>query len=153
MDASCKRGTAWLRAGAVSAAFTLLLGMAALAQAPEFVPLPAGASVRIVEPADGAVVHSPVHVVFSFSGATIKPAGPPEAGTGHHHLLIDTTATPIGVVVGADATHLHFGKGQTETTIQLTPGPHTLTLQFADGLHRSYGPQLSHTIHITVSEY
>ena len=155
MGAARKRRARWIRAGicGVDVAILLVMGVLVKAQAPEFTPLPAGASVRIVEPADGATVRSPVTVVFSVSGATIKPAGAPEAGTGHHHLLIDTSATPAGAVVGADATHLHFGKGQTETKVELRPGRHTLTLQFADGLHRSYGPNLSHTITITVSEY
>jgi len=160
MSAASKRGTQWIRAGMGGVAVAVfavaaLLGMGALvqAQAPEFAPVPGGASVRIVEPVDGASLVSPVTVVFSVKGATIKPAGVPEAGTGHHHLLIDTGATPAGVVVGADATHLHFGKGQTEAKVVLSPGRHTLTLQFADGLHRSYGPELSHTIKITVTEY
>ena len=61
-------------------------------------------------------------------------------GTGHHHLIVDGKAVPKGSVVPADATHMHFGKGQTETTLKLPPGKHTLTLQFADGAHQSYGP-------------
>jgi hypothetical protein len=155
MNAANKREARRKRAKIVGLAVVGMLGIGALvqAQSPEFTPLPAGASVRIVEPADRASLVSPVKVVFSVSGAQIKPAGQPEAGTGHHHLLIDTDATPVGVIVAADATHLHFGKGQTEAMVQLSPGRHSLTLQFADGLHRSYGPALSHTIHITVTEY
>ncbi len=57
---------------------------------------------------------------------------------------------PAGEVIPADDKHLHFGKGQSEAEVKLTPGPHTLTLQFADGAHRSYGPELSKTIKITV---
>jgi hypothetical protein len=53
-------------------------------------------------------------------------------------------------VVGADATHIHFGKGQEETELELEPGEYTLTLQFADGFHRSYGEKMSTTIKITV---
>ena len=71
-------------------------------------------------------------------------------GTGHHHLIIDGHPVEAGKAVPADATHLHFGKGQTETTLKLAPGPHTLTLQFADGLHQSYGPEMSATITVTV---
>jgi hypothetical protein len=129
------------------------LAVPAHAQAPEMTPLPAGASVRIAEPANGATVHSPVRVVFAVSGATVKPAGTLEAGTGHYHLLINTGAMPLGVVIPADATHIHFGKGQTETTVELKPGEYELTVQFADGLHRSYGPQGAQTIKIMVAGY
>jgi len=59
---------------------------------------------------------------------------------------------PVGTVVPKDSTHLHFGKGQTETTVQLTPGKHKLTLQFADGLHRSYGGKLATTISVNVKK-
>ena len=80
----------------------------------------------------------------------IKPAGKFEEGTGHHHLIINEKFLQKGTVVPADAKHIHFGKGQTEYDLNLEPGAHTLTLQFADGLHRSYGKELSKTISITV---
>jgi hypothetical protein len=119
--------------------------------APAAVPeIPAGARVFFVSPADGATVKSPVHVVFGVEKLTVQPAGEVVAGTGHHHLIIDGEATPKGTIVAADATHLHFGKGQTETDVELTPGDHALTLQFADGNHQSYGAELSSTIHVKV---
>jgi hypothetical protein len=147
---------AWAKAGIGMAGVALAVFVAAgaiQAQEPAFIPLPASASVKIVEPADGATVTSPVKVVFSVSGATVKPAGAVEGGTGHHHLLINDGPSPEKVIVPADATHLHFGKGQTETTVELKPGDYTLTLQFADGLHRSYGPNGAQTIKIKVSSY
>ena len=72
-------------------------------------------------------------------------------GTGHHHLIVDGQGVPAGEAVPKDDTHIHFGQGQTEHTLELSPGKHTLTLQFADGLHRSYGPALSTTITVEVS--
>jgi hypothetical protein len=57
----------------------------------------------------------------------------------------------MGTVVPKDDTHLHYGQAQTEAQLMLTPGPHTLTMQFADGAHMSYGPQMSASIKITVS--
>ena len=39
----------------------------------------------------------------------------------------------------ADEKNIYFGKGQTNFEITLEPGEHTLTLQFADGFHQSYG--------------
>ena len=65
-------------------------------------------------------------------------------------MIVDGAPTPAGQVIPADETHLHFGKGQSETEVKLKPGPHTLTLQFADGIHRSYGSQLATTINVTV---
>ena len=111
---------------------------------------PAGAKVMFVSPADGAKLKSPVKVVFGLEGMKIQPAGKLTSGTGHHHLMIDAKAAEFGQAVPADAQHIHFGKGQTETEVELKPGEHTLVMQFADGVHRSYGPQMSSTIKITV---
>ena len=91
-----------------------------------------------------------IKVHFGVKGMDVKPAGQTAQNTGHHHLIIDGAAIPEGQVVPADATHLHFGKGQTETELHLTPGKHTLTLQFANGAHISYGEAMSSTISITV---
>lgn len=106
--------------------------------------------VFFVTPKDGATVTNPVAVKFGVEGMAIKPAGDMTPNTGHHHLIIDGDAIPKGQVVPLDDTHLHFGKGQTETTVNLTPGDHTLTMQFADGAHMSYGPAMSQTIKVHV---
>lgn len=119
----------------------------------EVMPAPAKPpKVYFVEPADGAKVTSPVKLVFGLDGLTISPAGQniPDKTKGHHHVIVDAPATPAGMMVPADATHIHFGKGQTETTLELAKGTHTLTLTLADGVHMSYGEGLSHKITITV---
>ena len=108
------------------------------------------ASVSFIEPADGAVVSSPFTVKFGVSGMEVKPAGDMTPGTGHHHLLINEDSIPAGQVIPADDKHLHFGKGQTETSVTLPPGKYKLTMQFANGAHQSYGPELSKTINVTV---
>lgn len=113
-------------------------------------PAPEGARVFFKNLEDGATVSSPVKVEMGVDGMTIKPAGELVEGTGHHHIIINEGPTPMGTVVGADATHIHFGKGQEETELELEPGEYTLTLQFADGFHRSYGEKMSTTIKITV---
>jgi hypothetical protein len=94
----------------------------------------------------------PTHfkVEFGVEGYVVKPAGAVEATSGHHHLIIDGDAIPAGQVVPMDATHLHFGKGQTEAEITLTPGKHKLTLQFANGAHVSYGPDVAATVDVVV---
>ena len=112
-------------------------------------------SVFFIEPKDGASVTSPFTVKFGLTGMTIKPAGQDMMDTrsGHHHILIDNPAgfTPKGEVVAADATNIHYGKGQTETSLTLPVGKHTLTLQFADGAHRSYGKEMAATITVYVT--
>jgi len=108
------------------------------------------ASVSFVEPKDAAKVGQDVHVVMAVEGMRVHKAGKLIKGTGHHHLIIDGAYVPKGEVVSKDATHQHFGKGQTQTTLHLTPGEHTLTLQFADGHHQSYGKSMSQTIHVDV---
>jgi len=111
------------------------------------------AHVSFVQPVDGATVSSPFKVVMAVEGMTVRKAGDIVPKTGHHHLIIDQgedSYIPLQAVVVNDRTHLHFGKGQTETTLRLFPGKHTLTLQFANGHHKSYGRALSKTINITV---
>jgi len=113
----------------------------------------ATAGVAFVSLKEGAQIGTETEVNFSVNGKSIRPAGeaPEEKTTGHHHVIIDGAAMAEGAVIPMDAKHLHFGKGQTQTVLKLTPGAHTLTLQFADGAHRSYGPAWSQTIKVMVS--
>ena len=129
--------------------FTQSLAFAAGAPAPA-ASLPAGSKVFFVSPKDGATVTPKLTVKFNVEGMKLAKAGDMKPTTGHHHLLVDAAAIPAGEVVPKDATHIHLGNMQTETELTLTPGKHTLTLQFADGAHMSYGPQMSQTIAIIV---
>ena len=131
----------------ISALSILLVGLAGCST---YAKSPAQ-QVYFIEPANGAVVGNEVKVVMGVRGMEVKPAGTVAENTGHHHLLIDATPLNAGesIPVGS-AQHLHFGKGQTETTIKLTPGEHKLTLQFADGAHVSYGEKMRSTITVTV---
>ena len=45
---------------------------------------------------------------------------------------------------------LHFGLGQTDTSLELDPGNYIISLQFADGVHASYGENMSSSIKIKV---
>src|SRR5215831_6777105 len=111
-------------------AAALLLGTpllaASVAFAQERTPSPAGAEVYIISPKNGATVHSPVLVQFGLKGMGVAPAGVKYDNTGHHHLLIDTDP-PADQSTPLPATDkiVHFGKGQTETTLNLGPGKHT----------------------------
>lgn len=119
------------------------------AAAPAPVAAPTG-SITITEPADGATVSSPFKVKFGAEGVKIEPAGAIAAGSGHHHLLINTGPIAEGQTIPMDDTHLHYGKAQTEADITLAPGKYKLTAQLANGAHQSYGEKLSKTIEITV---
>jgi hypothetical protein len=87
-------------------------------------------------------------VLFGVKGMALKPAGDLSVNTGHHHLVIDGLPVDKGTPVPFDDRHHHFGKGQMETTIKLPAGKHSLILQFANGAHLSYGPELSATIDV-----
>jgi len=103
-------------------------------------------------PEDGAIVNNPVLVGFGINGMVVEPAGEVKEGMGHHHIIIDGQFVEAGTIVPADSTHFHYGKGQKETQLELASGKHTLTMQFADGVHKSYGEAWSKTIEITVAE-
>ena len=117
-----------------------------------FIAAPEGAKVMFLEPADGASVTSPVKVVFGVEGMEVKPAADETANSGHHHIIVDGEPVEAGTVVPKDETHIHFGTGATEAELELSPGEHTLTMQFADLAHRSYGPAMTSTIKVTVAE-
>ncbi|MCB0802230.1 MAG: DUF4399 domain-containing protein [Flavobacteriales bacterium] len=116
----------------------------------ELLPVAEGAKVFFANLKDGQTVKSPVKIVFGVEGMTVKPAGELTEGTGHHHIIIDGAFLARGEAVPADSLNIHYGGGQTEAEIELAPGKHTLTMQFADGLHQSYGEQMSATITVNV---
>lgn len=101
-------------------------------------------------PEDGAVVSSPVFVEMGVEGMQIEPAGVVKEGFGHHHLLLNQEFWPTSEVIPMSDTTLHYGKGQTDATLELAPGEYVLSLQFADGVHSSYGPEMASSIKITV---
>lgn len=113
---------------------------------------PEEAGVHFVFPQEGAKIFAKSSVRFGVKGMTVTPAGQhiEDATRGHHHLIVDGAPIAQGQPVPFDDKHMHFGKGQTETEITLAPGTHTLTLQFANGAHLSYGPALSKTIRVEV---
>jgi hypothetical protein len=104
-------------------------------------PAPDGAKVYFITPSDGETVTNPVTVRFGLTGMGVAPAGTDRPATGHHHLLIDLDETPAaGQPLPADDNHIHFGGGQTETTLELEPGTHTLQLLLGDMNHVPHDP-------------
>ncbi len=115
--------------------------------------IPAGAKVFFKNIKDGATVSSPLKIEMGVSGIQLDSAGAIKAGSGHHHLLVDAgDSIPEGIIVPKDSTHYHFGNAQTEADIKLTPGKHRLTLQYADGIHRSYGSKLASSVTVNVKK-
>jgi len=109
------------------------------------------ARVFFISPADGDTVNSPIRVVFGTEGMAVVPAGNDTPHSGHHHLLIDTELTELGLPIPKDEHHVHFGDGSTETEIMLEPGEHTLQLLLGDHLHIPHDPPLnSGKIKVTV---
>src|SRR5579862_3512144 len=124
----------------------LLLGLgvclvAMFAAAADRIAAPAGAEVYFIAPQNGAKLHSPVTVKFGLKGMGIAPAGIKFDNTGHHHLLVDSDP-PANLSTPLPATDklVHFGKGQTETSLTLTPGKHTLQLLLGDLNHIPHDP-------------
>jgi len=114
-------------------------------------PSPAGAEAYIIAPKNGETVSSPVNVKFGLKGMGVAPAGMAFENSGHHHLIIDAPTPPLDAPIPADATHVHFGKGQTEASIELKPGKHTLQLVLGDQLHIPHDPAVvSKVITVTV---
>lgn len=112
-----------------------------------------GPRVFFVEPKDGATVKKPIKVVFGIEGMEIAPAGTDKPNSGHHHLLVDVSLEDYASPIPSDENHIHFGKGQTETIIELAPGKHTLQLVLGDKNHMPHKPAVeSDVITITVEE-
>jgi Domain of unknown function (DUF4399) len=114
---------------------------------------PAGAQAYFIAPKNGDTVTPTFTVVFGLKGMGVAPAGVEKPNTGHHHLIIDTKlAEPaLKESLPADAKHVHFGAGQTETTVTLPPGQHTLQLVLGDHNHIPHDPPImSEVITVTV---
>jgi len=80
-------------------------------------------------------------VIFGLTGMGVAPAGTDNPKAGHHHLLVDQTELPeAGKPMGNPP--LHFGGGQTETTLTLEPGTHTLQLILGDHIHVPHNPPI-----------
>lgn len=119
--------------------------------ADERTPSNEGAKVYFISPKNGETVSGPVTVRFGLKGMGVAPAGVEQEGTGHHHLIIDAPLPPFDDYIPMDENHRHFGGGQTEVTIELKPGTHTLQLLLADQYHLPHLPAVySQKITITV---
>ncbi|MDZ7851938.1 MAG: DUF4399 domain-containing protein [Halomonas sp.] len=136
----------------VALAGSMLLAGPALAQI-ERSSAPQGTEVYFISPEDGATVESPLTVRMGLTGMGVAPAGIQAGATGHHHLLVDKPLNEVDLdqPLPANEAMRHFGGGQTETTLELEPGEHTLQLLFMDASHVSFDPPVaSDAITVTV---
>jgi hypothetical protein len=122
--------------------------------APSAAPAAPTARVFFMEPANGAMVKSPVHIVFANEQLTVSPVPPGELtsarpGMMHYHLGVDTDCLPAGQPIPKAQPWVHFGMGNNSIDMQLTPGTHKLAVQAGDDLHVS---GLCDTISVTVTE-
>lgn len=138
------------RIGKFRCSASLFAGLALAMALPQAQADAVAAQVYIIAPADGATVSSPVTVQFGLRGMGVAPAGVDKANTGHHHLLIDAGQVTKGQPIPSDDHHKHFGGGQTEATLPLSPGTHTLQLVLGDKDHVPVDGMVSKPITITV---
>lgn len=117
-------------------------------------PAPEAATAYIISPQDGDTVSSPFTIQFGLSGMGIAPAGVDRPNTGHHHLLIDVSELPsLTEPLQGSEQVLHYGAGQTETQLSLTPGAHTLQLVLGNYSHIPHdNPVISEKVTVTVQE-
>jgi hypothetical protein len=133
------------RAGLIAAVMFAGIGACsnAVAQARDpgqLTPSPPGAEAYFIDLKDAATVPAKLKLYFGLRNMGVAPAGSDRPNSGHHHLLIDTQLPPLNQPIPNDFNHLHFGTGQTEAEITLTPGPHTLQLLLGDKDHVPHAP-------------
>lgn len=123
---------------------TLAAGYVKVAAAP-------GSSLYFANLKNGETVSSPVVIQFGLRGMGVAPAGIEKAGTGHHHLLVDVAELDVNAPIPTSDQHRHFGLGQTEVSLEMKPGQHTLQLLMGDQNHIPHHPVvISERITVTV---
>lgn len=121
---------------------------------PQGKPAPKDAKLYFITPHDGQRVRGAFWVRFGLRNMGVTHAGDDYQNSGHHHLLIDVNdAIDPKEPIAQDKSHLHFGAGQTETQLELSPGPHTLQLVLGDAKHYPFEPPVvSEKITVRVRE-
>ena len=97
-----------------------------------------------------------VHIIkhykkFGLKDFGVAPAGYNIPNTGHHHLIINADLPDLTLPIPANENYVHFGLGQTETTLTLEPGTYSLQLLMGNYLHIPHEkPLFSKAISITI---
>ena len=147
------KANAWAMAALFGSLFCASIAYSQPAQTGGPTPSPPGAKEEFVDLKDGAVIGPKATIHFGLHGMGVAPAGTKKANSGHHHLIIDADLPPFDQPIPNDENHLHFGGGQTEVELSLSPGPHTLQLLLGDADHIPHTPPVySDKIYVTVVE-
>ncbi len=134
-------------------AIGIAAGLAASTALAGETPAPEGAEVYFIGLENGATVSNPVTIKFGLRGMGVSPAGHDQEHTGHHHLIINEAieGEELNEAIPSDDNHRHFGGGQTEVTLDLPAGTHTLQLVLGDWSHIPHNPPvMSERITVTV---
>lgn len=116
----------------------------------DYLSVPKGARVFFENLQDGDEVTSPFTVLMGVEGMSVDPAGLLVQHSGHHHIIINGGSLPLGEVIPMDAQNLHYGDGSMQAELELEPGEYTLTMQFGNGHHQSYGEAMSAQVFVIV---
>ena len=107
----------------------------------------------IISPINNSQLISPVRIKFGVKGILIAPAGVNKHKAGHYHLLLDARkAISMDDPIPRDQQNIHFDQGETETTLNLLPGKHTLQLVVGDEEHEPFKELISEKITIFVEK-
>ena len=109
-----------------------------------------GTKVYFINLIDGQIIKSPYIVQLGLTSEMgIAPALADWPDTGHHHIIIDSTITNMNKSISNK--HIHLHKGQTEVSLKLASGKHTIQLLFGDYSHIPHDPPvMSEIINISV---
>jgi hypothetical protein len=113
---------------------------------------PGTARAYFITPENNVRVGETFKVKFGLTDMGVAPAGVDIENTGHHHLLIDLDELPeLDQPLPKNEQILHFGGGQTETSLTLPSGKHTLQLVLGNYQHIPHDhPVMSNKITVTV---
>ena len=93
-----------------------------------------------------------VRAIMQVMNLNITPAGDTVAGTGHHHLYLDTDLTPADQPVPSiPGSVVHLGDGSAEYWFEdVAPGTHQMIAVVADGIHIPLQPWVVDTVEFVV---
>jgi hypothetical protein len=109
-----------------------------------------GTKVYFINLIEGQKIKSPYLVQLGLTSEMgIAPALADWPDTGHHHIIIDSTITNMNKSISNKHVHLH--KGQTEISLKLPTGKHTIQIFLGDYSHIPHDPPvMSEILNITV---
>ena len=109
-----------------------------------------GTKVYFINLIEGQKIKSPFLVQLGLTSEMgIAPALADWPDTGHHHIIVDSTIKNMNKSISSK--HIHLSKGQSEISLKLPLGKHTIQIVFADYSHIPHDPPImSEIINIIV---